>query len=122
MLTRLILAAAMAVAGAGSADAANIHGAIAFSQSTGLDGYSYNYPSRGGAEQRALKYCLPRAADCRIVIHFYNACAALAVGDGRGWGVAWAAKRDGAEGQALYNCSTHTTNCYVQRWVCSGSY
>src|SRR4051794_32179287 len=26
----------------------------------GLDGYSYDYPSRGGAEQRALKCCLPR--------------------------------------------------------------
>ena len=120
MSRRLAMAMAILTWISGTAEADNIYGSIAFSQSTGIDGYSYNYPNRNAAQRRALKYCRGQASDCDVVVNFYNACGALAVGDGNGYGAAWAASRRAAENQALANCSVHTSSCYVQRWVCSG--
>jgi hypothetical protein len=121
MIKRLAIAASVLIAISATAEAANIYGSIAYSPSTDIDGYSYNYPNNGAAQQRALKYCRAQAADCKVVVNFHNACGALAVGDGTGWGAAWVAGRRAAENKALANCGAYTTNCYVKRWVCSGN-
>jgi hypothetical protein len=69
-------------------------GAIAFSSSSGATGYSYDYDSRDGAEERALQECGP---GCKVVLWFKNACGALAVGEGSGYGTGWASSRSEAE-------------------------
>lgn len=117
---RLMLAAAAMAGSMGAAEAANIYGSIAFSQETGVFGYSFNWPSKSAAQRRALKYCKPRAWDCKIVVNFYNACGALAVGDGNGYGVGWAETRRQAERTAMANCRAYTSDCYIKQSVCSG--
>ena len=71
-------AALFVLLGAATAAAAGDNfGAIAFSSSSGATGYSYDYDSRDGAEERALQECGP---GCKVVLWFKNACGALAVG------------------------------------------
>src|ERR1700681_405368 len=74
--------------------AADNFGAIAFSASSGAAGYSYDYASRDEAEERALQEC---GRGCEVVLWFKNACGALAVGTGNGYGSGWAASRSEAE-------------------------
>ena len=96
--------------------AADNYAAIAFSQDTGAEGYSNDYDSRGGAEQRAQQEC---GAGCEVVLWFRNACGALAVGSDNGYGTGWAASRGEAENIAMSNCNQNSTNCSVTRWVCT---
>jgi serine/threonine-protein kinase len=122
-MIRFVAIAVLVLAGfSGAARADNVYGAIAFSQSTGIDGYSFNYPSRHAAERRALRNCRAAAGDCAVVVYFSNACGALAVGRGNGYGVGWAPKRRWAENKAMAACNAYTNRCRIQRWVCSGYY
>lgn len=91
-------------------------GAIAFSQHSGAVGYSYDYSSGAAAEQRALNSC---GSDCRVVVWFKNACGALAVGAGHGYGATWADTQSDAESLAMNTCRANTTDCGVTRWVCT---
>lgn len=100
----------------GTAQADN-YGAIAFSRDTGGHGYSYDYGSRAAAENSALERC--PAADCTVVIWFRNACGALAVGTGNGYGTGWASSRAGAETIAMNGCNGYTTGCSVRAWSCT---
>ena len=112
----LALGASFMIAfGVTAAEAQNKFGAIAYNKSSGRYGYSYNYNSRGEAEDRALSEC---TGSCDIVVWFKNACGALATGNG-GWGAAWAPSRRGAENKAVDACSEHANNCSVIRWVCT---
>lgn len=82
-------------------------------------GWSYNYPSRAPAEKRALKHC---AGVCKIAIWFTNACGAIAIGaDGR-WGADWGTDSAKAERKAVLACENVSSNCVVERRVCSGTY
>ncbi len=96
------------------------YGAIAFSPGTGAHGYSYGAGSRGQAERVAMSNCRGYASDCRVLVYFQNACAALAVGSGNGYGFAWAGSRGQAENRAMRECRNRTSSCRVIRWVCSG--
>ena len=102
-----------------SAQARDNYGSIAFSQTTGAHGYSYDYPSRGAAQNRAMQECRRYGGGCRIAAWFKNACGALAVGNGNGWGAEWGNTRGEAERLALQRCGSHTSNCWVRRWVCT---
>ena len=97
--------------------AAEEWGSIAYSPKTGAVGFSHNYDSRGLAGDWAMSYC--DANDCRIVVNFYNACGALAVGSRGGWGAAWGTTRSRAETNALNSCQKYDGGCRVKRWVCS---
>mgnify|MGYP000989607887 CR=1 FL=1 len=99
---------------------ANNYGAIAFSPSTGAHGWANDFSSRAGAERAAMNNCLRHAGDCRIATWFRNACGALAVGSGNGYGASWASSRSMAERLSVDACSRHTGRCYVRRWVCTG--
>ena len=112
----VIFAAGMEVRPAAAQDN---HGAIAFSQRTGAVGWSYDFPTRAAAEQRALQECGQHGGGCRITTWFRNACGALAVGDGNGWGGSWGNTRHEAESKALSLCSNETRRCTVRRWVCT---
>lgn len=110
-----VLALTFGAAGA----AADNYGAIAYSPSTGAHGWSYDYNSRSAAESVALANCRKHAGDCVIPIWFRNACGALAVGAGNGYGSGWGTSRSIAEGYALKTCRQHTSGCAIRRWACT---
>jgi serine/threonine-protein kinase len=101
---------------ASPAAAQDNYGAIAYAQSSGATGYSYDFRSRDGAEERALQEC---GRGCEVVIWFKNACAALATGDKNGYGSGWASSRSRAEEIALMVCEENTDNCAIKQWVCT---
>ena len=107
------------VVAAGRAEAGDRYGAIAYSPSTGAYGWSYDHVSRAAAEGAALAQCNQRAGDCQVPLWFQNACGALAIGDGGGWGTGWGTSRGLAEGYALQTCRQYTGNCSVRRWACT---
>ncbi|NKY86856.1 DUF4189 domain-containing protein [Nocardia veterana] len=81
--------AALTVGAAGSAQAAgDLHGAIAFSDSTGVVAAAANYADAPSADAAAKAHC--GRGDCRVILDFSNGCGAVAQGaDGRiavGWG------------------------------------
>jgi serine/threonine-protein kinase len=101
----------------GSTDAAaDNFGAIAFAKGNGAVGYSFDYRSRGEAEEQALQEC---GRGCAVVLWFKDACGALAVGEGRGYGTGWSARRGEAEAIAMRNCRSNTDGCTVVRWTCT---
>jgi hypothetical protein len=115
---RLIVVAAVFAAGAfasGAAEAA--YAAIAFSKASGASGYSYSEPSRAAAEERALQECGP---GCGVVIWTHDACAALAVGQGNGYGTYWSTSKTLAGNGALSQCAARTSGCRVTAYTCSG--
>jgi hypothetical protein len=101
---------------AGNASAADNYGAIAFSQTTGNWGYTYDYGSRGSAEQGALNKC---GGGCSVVLWFKNACGALATGGGNGYGTGWAGTRGRAQGIAMSNCRARAHGCGIVAWACT---
>ncbi len=131
-MTRGVLALCAAVALVGCAPAPIIvvrnpsstapnpvsYGALAYSQSTGNAGSSYNYADRPSAEQAAIANC--GATDCAAICWVDRKCAALAVGDDiTHWGWGTGQERNNAELHALENCSRLDGNCRIVRWVCS---
>lgn len=94
------------------------YGAIAYSPNTRAFGYSYDYGSRGQAENRAMSECQNRSRGCRVVIWFRNACGAVAAGPD-GWGSAWGDNRRLAEGFAKDQCRKHSNRCQVVAWACT---
>ena len=110
--------AAPAAPAAIPANAANRFGAIAYSASTGAQGWAYDYATREAAESAAVANCQQHAGDCAVPIWFQNACGALAVGP-TGWGSGWGVTRALAETYALQVCGQNSQSCNVQRWVCT---
>jgi hypothetical protein len=102
------------------AEAQDRYGAIAFSESSGADGWSSEHPTRRSAEQRALNQCALQADDCQVVVWFRNACGALAVGTGNTWGANWGNSRHAALTAAMRTCSDSADDCKPRQWVCRG--
>jgi len=98
--------------------AANRFGAIAYSATTGAQGWSYDYATREAAESAALTNCRQHAGDCAVPIWFQNACGAVAAGP-NGWGSGWGVTQALAETYALQSCAQHSTSCNILRWVCT---
>ncbi|WP_330229538.1 DUF4189 domain-containing protein [Nocardia sp. NBC_00508] len=117
--------AALAAAGtvlAVSAPAANAYtnnyGAIALSTSTGLIGYSYDYPDSASAQRRAVSSC--GAADCSTVVWFRNGCGAVAYSSNSGsWSWGYASSRRAAQGQALAH---NDSAAYIVHWNCTSNH
>jgi Domain of unknown function (DUF4189) len=118
-LVVLAVVAQAAILAPTAAVARDYYGAIAYSQSTRAHGYSLDYRSRAGAEQKAYIECSKHAADCSIAVWFRNACGALAVGDDGGYGSGWHGTREGAENNAIKSCSGVSSGCRVIRWACT---
>ena len=114
----LIFAVAL-VAGNTATQAADNFAAIAYSQDTDSHGWSYDYSTRGEAEARAMVECAQYGRGCKIATWCKNACCALAVGRGNGWGADWGRSKDEAQRLAVRRCHTNTSNCSVRRWVCT---
>ncbi|WP_374448774.1 DUF4189 domain-containing protein [Stella sp.] len=109
--------------GGSAAPAGRAFGAIAYSRTTGDYGYAHGQPSRARAEQVALGFCTGqrnRAADCAVLVWFWNACAALATAGNGAFGSDHAADRGAAQQSALRICSSYGgANCRVVQTVCS---
>jgi serine/threonine-protein kinase len=113
------LIATPAQAGQASSSTSGKFAAIAFSQSTGQTGYSYNCGSRAEAETLALSYC--NASDARIIVWVKNGYCALALGNDLGaYGVAWASSAAEARILALGEARKVTTGVYIAVTVFSG--
>lgn len=119
IFVRMVLAVIIIAFAAASEARADNYGAIAFSQSTGTIGWSYDFRSRGAAEQAALQRCANSAPDCTVPVWFRNACGAIAIGNNNGFGSGWGTTRELAERFALQTCRKFTGNCSVRRWVCT---
>jgi hypothetical protein len=87
------------------------YGAIAFSETSRAEGWSYEHLTRSSAEQRALNECALHADDCQVVIWFRNACGALAVGRGNAWGASSGNSRQAALDAATRDCSHDADDC-----------
>ncbi|MGQ4597618.1 DUF4189 domain-containing protein [Nocardia sp. R6R-6] len=117
--------AALAAAGtalAVSAPAAHAYtdnyGAIALSTSTGLIGYSYDYPDSASARRRAVSSC--GVGDCSTVVWFRNGCGAVAYSSGTGtWSWGYASSRRSAQGQALLR---NDSDAYIVHWNCTSNH
>jgi serine/threonine-protein kinase len=114
-----IVIAGSILGSAGKVEARDNYGAIAYSPSTGAYGWSYDHVSQASAVSAALAECSQRAGDCQVPLWFRNACGALAVGSGGGFGTGWGTSRGIAERYALRVCRQHAGSCSVRRWVCT---
>ena len=118
-MTRRILALAVfaiAAVAAQPALAEDHFGAIAFSNSSGALGYSYEYGSQGRAEEESLQQCGP---GCEVVIWFKNACGAIATSPQHAYGTGWSSERGEAEAIAMAECHKHSESCGIAKWVCT---
>jgi hypothetical protein len=98
-------------------------GAIAVDRSGGTYGYSLDYPTRVGAERRALRECRTRADSpgCRVVVWVRDGCASVAVrrrADGSlarvGWGIGTTRRQ--AQVRARTRCGAQ---CRMLAWTCT---
>jgi serine/threonine-protein kinase len=91
--------------------------AIAFSQSSGAYGYYHRAASRDRAEEGALQECGP---GCEVVIWARDACAALAVGRGNGYGTFWSTDENGVANGAVAECEKTASGCEFKVMTCAG--
>ena len=101
-------------------DSSSRFGAIAFSPSTRMYGYVFDYPDKDSARKGAIEERKLHAEknDCKAVVDFENGCGALAVGD-IGYGTGWGDSLGTAQHKALDSCSSWTGGCHIVRWVCT---
>jgi hypothetical protein len=96
------------------------YGAIAWDQSTGKYGQSWNQPTKKGAEEAALGEC--GASGCQIVARIEpRMCGALATTqDGKNAGAAWRKDRETARLAALKSCARNKAGeCIVRSTDCN---
>ncbi|MEV0292285.1 DUF4189 domain-containing protein [Nocardia sp. NPDC050710] len=90
---------ASSIDGGFQASDGNLYGALAISRSTARVASAVNYGSWGAADNGAIAECGVR--DCQVVVHFANACGAVAQGADYRFGWAWDGTRVGAERSAV---------------------
>lgn len=98
-------------------------GAIAVDRSDGAYGFSLDYPTRAGAERRALRECRIHAdsSGCRTVVWVRDGCASVAVRRRENgslarvtWGIG--TTRRPAQVRARTKCGPQ---CRVLAWTCT---
>ena len=102
----------------GACVAADYFGAIAYSPSSGADGWARDHPSRKAAERAAVAACKEYADDCRSVVWFKNGCGAVAA-NAKVYGYGWGNTQALADDQAVKHCGKHAQGCKVKRRVCT---
>jgi hypothetical protein len=101
----------------------NRHGAIAYSESTRVYGYSYDFGSPGDARREAVAQCRKQhagAADCKVLVVFGERCAALARGGNGSFGYASGSSEATVNARAMAECQARGSGCAVSATVCSG--
>jgi hypothetical protein len=113
------------------------YGAIAFSSSDGVVGFSYGSGSKMDAERWAIQDCREKGGkDCAAVGWEQNCCAALAAGKNNGYAFdlsEWrynefyddmyekfrAHIQQDAKDKAIAACEKFTSECVTRAWICS---
>jgi hypothetical protein len=90
---------AVSIDGGYRAASGNLYGAMAISRGSGRVASAVNYASSGAADNGARVKC--GAPDCDVVVHFANACGAVAQGADSRLGWSWAGTRGEAETNAV---------------------
>ena len=85
-------------------------------EETGASGYGNRYPSRDGAEERALQECGP---GCEVVMWVRDECAALVIGKGNGYGTNRGTDENEAVQGAIAQCEQYTTDSGQIVMTCS---
>ena len=98
--------------------AADLYGAIAYSQQSAHYGWSINTGSQEEAETSAMNQCYNYGSDCKSM-WFMNACGALAIGADGGWGMNWGENTRQAENKAIAQCNGVSSNCKVEYSKCT---
>jgi len=110
---------------AASAGSGPLHGSIAFSQEDGgayAWGIAWSYDSSAGAESEAIGQCREYGGtQCAEAGWFQEACGALAIGSGNGYGTGWGATTAAAERDALAQCRAVNDDCRIEVARCSRS-
>ena len=122
------VAAAAATGRVPAADTAStgpLHGSITFSQEADGGyawGIAWSFDSRAGALSEATDQCREYGGTgCEEAGWFENACGALAIGDGNGYGIGGGATTAEAERDALRECRAANADCRVEVARCSQS-
>jgi hypothetical protein len=94
-------------------------GAIAFDRGTGQAGTVVDKDSKRDAVNSAMHDCqINGSPNCEVVLTYYNACAAIAMGGG-GSGMSNNATLEGAKNGAMRTCSEDSTTCKIVYSGCS---
>lgn len=120
-LTSMLLAAAVAVAGAAATPAhaatqlkRSAYGAIAYEPGRRATGYSYDFKSAREAKVEALRQCGDPA--CEVLVNFHNACGAIAHGPAKPFAVTGATRAE-AQTKAMRRCNHK--DCQIVAWACT---
>jgi hypothetical protein len=119
MRRTLLVAAALATLALARPAFAQV-GAIAYDIESGRYGVTWNQPTMGAAEGRALRECGTPGCAIRLRIG-PGECGALATTASRvGWGTSIHRMRDNARMAALENCQRFNRGgCIVRAWDCN---
>ena len=103
-----------------------LHGSIAFSQDDDgayAWGIAWSFDSAAGAQSEALGQCREYGGTrCAQAGWFQEACGALAIGSGNGYGAGWGATVAEAERDALAQCRARLNDdCRIEVARCSQS-
>jgi serine/threonine-protein kinase len=104
------------------AAAQNYFGAIFYSPSTRMYGYSYDYRNSRAAMDAAENECNEYsnwAGDCTYLVQFRNACGSLATAPDGSYGSGWGEDADTAEYYALDTCDQYGYGCEVVETICT---
>ena len=109
----------------GASPGGPLHGSIAFSQDDDgayAWGIAWSFDSSAGAQSEALGQCREYGGTrCAEAGWFQEACGALAIGDGNGYGTGWGATTGEAERDALAQCRVSNDDCRIEVARCSRS-
>lgn len=122
-IAKIILSAALFSGTLGAAVQADTRyarfGAIAYSESTGRFGSSWQNSNRADAEELAISAC--NRPDCRSVVWFRNGCGALARARNGAVVYAWSGgSLADAKRRASNRCTAQWGSCKLICSVCSG--
>lgn len=99
----------------------NLYGAISYSASTGIYGWSTGRATLSQAQNDAAAWCANGADDCKNLMWFANSCAALSKSKTKkevvGW--AWNQYASVARSRAQRECSRYADDCVSEGSVCS---
>ena len=105
--------------------AEDLHGSIVFSQDDDgayAWGIAWSFDSSAGAQAEALGQCREYGGTrCAEAGWFREACGALAIGDGNGYGTGWGATTGEAERDALAQCRVSNDDCRIELARCAKS-
>lgn len=126
MRTSVVLVVGAMLAGLSApVHAQTLYGSIAFSQEEGGGyawGIAWRFAASTYATDEAIVQCQREGGTrCNEVGWFRDACGALAVGSGNGYGAGWGATKAAAERDALRECRSSNTNCRIEVSRCSHS-